>query len=456
MHRLKQLWSSLRSSFWFMPTLIVAASVALAVALVETDSAVNDRWLAQWPRLFGATPEGARQLLATIASSMMTVMGVTFSMTLVALALASSQYTSRILRNFMRSRVTQSTLGIFAGIFAYCLIVLHTIRSGVGEAVFVPSLALFFAFVLALGGVGVLIYFIHHIASSIQASSIIASVAEETIAAIERLLSAKLGHAPDDELDQVPDSREEQSLDEWTWHPVPAKTDGYIQNVDDAALVRLAQDNKIVLRMERGVGEFVVQDTALASLAPRVPPDQGTIAALNAAYSISSHRTVDQDLAFGVRQIVDMALKALSPGVNDISTAVMCVDSLTAILARLATRKFPALRRYHEDELRVIAMAPTFESLLSSAFDQIRRNAKGNVSVMSRMLGSLDVIARQTNSPCRRLALGEQVQRIAELAARTIDSAHDRARLEARLLCVRKALDARPVARADEERRVVQ
>ena len=125
-----------------MPALMVAASVALAVALVEIDSAVSARWLAQWPRLFGATPEGARQLLATIAGSMMTVMGVTFSMTLVALALASSQYTSRILRNFMRSRVTQSTLGIFAGIFAYCLIVLHTIRSGVGEAVFVPGLAL--------------------------------------------------------------------------------------------------------------------------------------------------------------------------------------------------------------------------------------------------------------------------------------------------------------------------
>jgi uncharacterized membrane protein len=252
-----------------MPTLMVAASVALAVALVETDSAVSDRWLAHWPRLFGATPEGARPLLATIAGSMMTVMGVTFSMTLVALALASSQYTSRILRNFMRSRVTQSTLGIFAGIFVYCLIVLRTIRSGVGEAVFVPGVALFFAFVLALGGVGVLIYFIHHIASSIQASSIIASVAEETIAATDRLFPAKLGHAPDDDLDQAPQSLAEQSLDQRIWHPMPAKTDGYIQDVDTAALLRLARDKNAVVRMERGVGEFIVQDAALAALALR-------------------------------------------------------------------------------------------------------------------------------------------------------------------------------------------
>jgi len=449
MHRLKQLWSNLRSGFWFMPTLMVAASVVLAVALVETDSAVSDRWLAQWPRLFGATPEGARQLLATIAGSMMTVMGVVFSMTLVALALASTQYTSRILRNFMRSRVTQSTLGIFAGIFAYCLIVLHTIRGGVGETVFVPGLAVFFAFVLALGGIGVLIYFIHHIASSIQASSIIASVTEETNAAIDRLFPAQLGHARDDDLDQVP-----QPPDERTWHPMPATTDGYIQNVDNAALLRLAEDKQAVVRMERGIGEFVVQNTVLASLALEDPPDQETIGALNAAYSISRHRTVDQDAAFGIRQIVDMALKALSPGVNDTSTAVMCVDYLTAILARLAARKFPALCRYDGDELRVIAMAPTFESLLGSAFDQIRRNAEGNVSVMSRILGALDAIASQTDRPGRRMALREQVQQIAELADRTIDSAHDRAQLDAQLMRVRKALESGPAVGAGQENRI--
>ncbi len=443
MIRMRQLWSSLRSSFWFVPSLMVAAGVALAIALIEMDSAVGDRWLAQWPRLFGATPEGARQMLATIAGSMMTVMGVTFSMTLVALALASSQYTSRILRNFMRSRVTQSTLGIFAGVFAYCLIVLQTIRSGVGEAAFVPGLALFFAFVLALGGVGILIYFIHHIASSIQASSIIASVAEETVATIDRLFPERMGQALEE--DQVP-----QSLGERAWHPIPARTDGYIRDVNGAALLRLAQDKNAVVRMERGVGDFVVKDTALASLALEVLPDRETIAAINAAYNISSHRTVEQDPAFGVRQIVDVALKALSPGVNDTSTAVMCVDYLTSILARLATRAFPGMRRYTGGELRVIAMAPTFESLLGSAFDQIRRSAGGNVAIMSRVLGALDAIAGLTDEPHRRLALRDQVQRIAELADRTLDSAHDRVRFEARLMLVRKALDDGPAASASE------
>ena len=131
-------------------------------------------------------------MLSTIAGSMMTVVGVTFSMVLVALALASSQYTSRILRNFMRDRVTQIVLGVFAGIFIYCLIVLRTIRSG-DEGGFVPSLAVFFAVVLAIGGISALIFFIHHIASSIQASSIIASVADETLAAVDRLFPGQLG-----------------------------------------------------------------------------------------------------------------------------------------------------------------------------------------------------------------------------------------------------------------------
>jgi uncharacterized membrane protein len=237
------------------------ASIALAVALIEADSAGSDRWLAQWPRLFGAGAEGARGMLATIAGSMMTVVGVTFSMTLVVLALASSQYTSRILRNFMRSRVTQVVLGIFAGIFTYCLIVLRTIRGGDGGA-FVPSLAVFFGFVLALGGVGTLIFFIHHIATSIQASSIIASVAQETIAAIDRLFPAKLGQGPAKTM-----MTRAHPLSERNWRTVPARQSGYIQSVITQRFCAWRGKGRAIVRMEHGIGEFVVQDTMLASLA---------------------------------------------------------------------------------------------------------------------------------------------------------------------------------------------
>ena len=446
MSKLKQSWSDLQGSFWFVPSLITAFSIALALAFIEADSTGSEQWLARWPRLFGASAAGARGMLSTIAGSMMTVVGVTFSMTLVTLALASSQYTSRILRNFMSDRVTQVVLGIFSGIFTYCLIVLRTIRDA-NEGGFVPSLAVFFGVVLAIGGIGVLIFFIHHIASAIQASSIIASVADETMVTVDRLFPETLGQAPvDDDEDQsmLP-------LPERTWQAVAARENGYIQSVDMAALLRLAQERKTIVRMERGIGEFVVQDTMLASLALDDPPEKKIIAALQAAYSIRRHRTVEQDSAFGIRQIVDMALRALSPGINDTTTAVMCVDYLTAILARLASRNIPSSHRYEEGELRVITVGPTFASLVAESFDQIRDSAVGNVAIMLRMLGSLQTIASLTASPSRRRTLREQVQWITEVAERTIESPHDRTRFESRLTHVRAALESEPVVLTPEQ-----
>jgi len=428
---------------------MVAGSIVFAVVLIETESATSDRWLSQWPRLFGVGAEGARQMLSTLAGSMMTVMGITFSMTLLALTLASSQYSSRILRNFMRSRITQLTLGVFAGTFTYCLIVLRTIRGSAGVEEFVPSLAVFFAFVLSLGGVGVLIYFIHHIALSIQASSIIASVAEETNSSIDRLLPKEMDQGSDEDEGQ---NRGLESLDERSWYPVPAAVSGYIQSVNNAALMNLARDNGTILRMEHGIGAFVVQNTSLVSLALTYPPDQQTIDALNAAYSIGRHRTVDQDPAFGIRQIVDVALKALSPGVNDTSTAVMCVDYLTSILARLAGRQFPPVLYYQGETLRVIAIVPSFEGLLAQAFDQIRSSAEENVAILGRLLGALHTIGSLTIRPSYLRALDEQLQYIAELADRTIEASHDRARLERRMSEVREILDAQFVLCAEEQK----
>ncbi|MDT8385624.1 MAG: DUF2254 domain-containing protein [Gammaproteobacteria bacterium] len=447
MYKLRQLWSELRSSFWLIPSLMVTLSIAFAVVLIEIDSTRSDLWLSQWPRLFGVGPEGARQMLSTLAGSMMSVMGITFSMTLVALALASSQYTSRILWNFMRSRITQITLGGFSGIFAYCLVVLRTIRGGNGSVEFVPDLAVIFAFILAILSIGVLVFFIHHIAASIQASSIIALIANETTATIDRFLPEK----QEEGFDETGEDENRQILsspDKRTWYAVPAKESGYIQNVDYDALLSLARDRKTIVRIEHGIGAFVVENAALASLALTYPPDQATINAFNAPYSIGHHRTVEQDPAFGIREIVDMALKALSPGVNDTSTAIMSIDYLTSILARLICQRFPPAYRYEGETLRMIAIVPTFESLLADAFDQIRGSAGGNFGIMARMLDALETLSSLTTSPCRRQALYEQVQWIAELADRTIESTHDRARIEQRLTKAREAIDIEPGVKA--------
>ena len=320
---------------------------------------------------------------------------------------------------------------------SYCLIVLRTIRGG-EDGIFVPGLAVSFSVVLAMGGIGVLIFFIHHISASIQAANIIASVADETMLVVDRLFPEKLGDgwvADDEAYPTLP------SLPEHVWKTVPAKGNGYIQIVDNAALLRLACENKTVVRMEHAIGEFVVRGAALASLALEKPPQKEIINALQAAYGIDRHRTVSQDVAFGILQIVDMALKALSPGINDTTTAVMCVDYLSAILARLASRPIPPSHRYEEGELRVVTKGPSFESLLSDALDQIRRNATGNVTILSRILEALQLLAGLTASPRRRQALRGQMQQIAELVARTVDSTHDREKIEAHLMRLSSILE---------------
>jgi uncharacterized membrane protein len=365
-------------------------------------------------------------MLSTIAGSMMSVVGVTFSMTLVALAMASSQYSSRIVRNFMRSRVTQTVLGLFAGIFTYCLIVLRTIRSG-DEGEFVPSLAVFVGVVLAVCGVGLLIFFIHHIASSIQASNIIASVCEETLAAVDRLFPEKLG-------DAAPEGAKRQSEPPELgggWLAVGAPRTGYIQNVDNAGLLRLAARFNGVLRMEKGIGDFLVAETPLISVNPRQTLEPEMIGELQDVFEINQFRTVEQDAAFGIRQMVDVALKALSPGINDTTTAVTCVNYLSAILSRLASREMPPTHRFDEGRLRVIAKAPEFGALLGECLDEIRGSAGGNITVMLQMLACLRTVAGFTTDPARLRHLREHLNLVEELAKNTVKSPHDLAKIQA-------------------------
>lgn len=413
-----------------MPTLIVCGAAVLALGLIEVDQQLDQELRDKWPRLFAAEAEGSRAMLTAIASSMITVAGVVFSITIVALALAASQYTSRILRNFMRDRANQVVLGVFVGVFTYCLLVLRIISSGNTDA-FVPALAVVGGVILALISIGFLIFFIHHIATSIQASEIIAGISKETIEAVDRLFPQELGEEGEEATDEL-----HPPIAEMTWQVVPALTTGYIQRIEADMLLRFAREQNTVVRMELGIGEFVAQGSPLASLALDRPPDTATVKALNTIYAIDSYRTVDQDAAFGIRQLVDMALKALSPGINDTTTAVTCVDYLSVILLRCASRHIEPPYRFDKGELRVIARGPTFEGLLNQSFDQILENAEGNTVVLTRILSAIEHIYRLTRSTQRRRALMRQVQMIAELADR-IKSTQARRAIEAHLMRIK-------------------
>jgi len=421
-NKLKRLWANLISSLWFVPGLIVLGSIAVAFALIEIDSRISREMLIKYPRLFGAGADGSRGMLTAIGGSMMTVAGVTFSLTLAALAQASSQYTPRILRNFMGDRANQVVLGSFVGIFVYCLVVLRTIRGG-DENLFVPSLSVVFAIFLAIVAIALLIFFIHHIASSIQPSNLIAAAAEETYAAIDRLFPQQVGESSDDETDDEAHTAGE--LSNRSWHEIPSRATGYVQSVDDERMIEIAIEHDTVIQMECGIGAFIVEHEPLASLALNRPPGEKLIERLNSIYTISRYRTVEQDAAFGVRQIVDIALKALSPGINDTTTAVTCVDYLTSICARLANRRLPERYRYHDENLRVIARGATFESMLDDSFDQIRESAEGNAGIIVRMLHGLKTVARQTRSQHRLRHIAAHLERVESLASRSIKSPHD-------------------------------
>ncbi len=423
MKKPRDLWTDLRSSFWFVPAVIVCAAVTLAFALIETDRTLTQNVGDTWPRLFGAGAAGSRGMLSTIAGSMITVAGVIFSITIVSLSLASSQYSSRVLRNFMRDRTNQTVLGVFVGIFAYCLVVLRTIRDG-DEGVFVPSVAVLVAVALAFVGIAFLIFFIDHIGSSIQASQIIATVAKETLEAVDHLFPEDRGE-PADEAEGAPAMAQQPFRG-----AIPARRTGYVQRVDVGALMAFARARQTIVRMECRVGEFVIADTPLASVSEARDADPDAVRQINVAYTIDRQRTVDQDAAYGIRQLVDVALKGLSPGINDTTTAIMCVDYLTAILARLAHRQLEAPGRGEAGELQVIVRRPTYADFVAEAFDQIRQNADGNVAVMGRLIHSLETLSRTTSGTERRRVLFLQVEAVSEMIQRTVRSPRERAALE--------------------------
>ncbi len=428
----RRVWNDVRDGFWFLPFVLVAAHVGVAIGVTSTDLAINKPWMDQWPNLFGAGADGARGMLSTIAGSMMTVVGVTLSMTLVTLALASSQYSSRILRNFIRDRVTQFVLGLFAGTYCYCLIVLRTIRGG-DEGGFVPGLAVLFGVILAIFGISVLIYFIHHIATSIQASNIIASVADETMSVIDRLY-------PEDAVSLTSvDVRAEDEAPAG-WRAINSEQDGYIERIDFRRMQELAEIHNAAVRIESGIGDFVVRGAPLLTVPPEVAANEELADSLVAAIEVGRHRTIDQDAGFGIRQLVDIALRALSPGINDTTTAVMCIDYLTAIMARLAVRAVVDSQGLPEGPERVInARSQNFSGMLAGAFDQIREAGRGNFAVLDRLLDAVGSIGAVPVSPSRKQILLDSVGRIDE-TAESVEPERDRATLRAKAEAIRSKL----------------
>ncbi len=410
---------------------MVGGAVALAMATIAVDEAVTDEWLQALGWAYTGGAEGASSVLGAIAGSMITIAGVVFSMTLVALSLASSQLGPRLLRNFMRDTTTQVVLGTFVSTFVYCLLVLRTIRRA-DEVAFVPHLSVNIGVLFALVSVGVLIYFIHHVSISIQADQVIARVGKELTEEINRLFPERVGQEQGSPAIESIDTSIPEAFDREA-RPVLAGGDGYLQHIDGDALMTLATQADVLMRLERRSGQYVVSGRPLVMVWPGNQVTDHFAAQVNEAFALGNQRTSAQDVEFAIHQLVEIAVRALSPGINDPFTAVACVDRLGSALCRLAQRKMPSPYRHDEQHrLRVVVAPITFTEIVDTSFNQIRQYARPSAAVTIRLLEAIAVIAEAAHRPEDLAALRRHAEMIVRGAREGLPEGEDRRAVEDR------------------------
>lgn len=431
-------WDELRANFWFVPTVMAVAAALLSLATIHLDRATpyHNR-LATLGWFFTRGPEGSRAVLATVAGSMMTITSVTFSITIVALQLASSQFGPRLLRNFMRDRGNQFALGTFIGTFTYSLLILRTINGTEGEQ-FVPHISVTVGLGLAMASLGVFIYFIHHAAGSIQTENVLAGVCRDLDDAIDRLYPADAGEGgvePGLGEADLPEAFDREA------EPILAVSSDYLQAVDLERLLALASERDMIVAIPLRPGKFVFAGDALARAWPPGRLEEGDAEAIRGAFYLGMRRTPAQDVEFAIDQLVEVAVRAASPGVSDPFTVINCIDRLGASLGRLAGREVPSAYRYdHDGRLRLIADRSTLPGIVDAAFNQIRQAGRGDAAVTMRLLECIAAVGRLARQGAFLAALGRQAELIRR-GAEALAEAADRDEVEARYAVAMRALE---------------
>jgi uncharacterized membrane protein len=405
---------ALGNDFWVLPGAIALAFALLAQAFVAIDRRLGE---GAFRFTFDGDASAARGVLETVAGSVITVAGLTFSLTIVVLSLVSGQFTPRSVPTFLADRVTQATAGTFIGVFTYCLLVLRSVRDPAdgGVSGFVPELSVTTAVGLAVLAIALLLYFIHHLGVSIQASSIVNRIGRQTLERIREL--------PEEEV-EVPDEPEGEP------GPVRAAEPGYVRHVELAALAD-GLDGCEHVRLRVVPGDFVTGADPLAHVWPPGAAE-GAEAVVRGSIPVAHERDLRQDPLYGLRQLAEIAMKALSPGVNDPSTAESAIGYLRAGLEELAARPLPpALVRE-----QVVAPLRSFEDYVSGAFAQVASYAAADASVATTLLDALARIAARA----RATGHDDRVGLLADLAGRAAEQAVKRAGTDAEREDIRAAL----------------
>lgn len=403
--RLANLWDSFRSSFWFVPSIMSLFAIALAMGTCQLDEMIasSNRELS-W---FSTTAEAARSTLSSVAGATIALAGVVFSITVLTLSIASSQFGSRLVRNVMSDSIADLVIGQYVGTSLYCMLVLQTVREGKnGTDVFTPQLGTAVGLILGLICMGMLILFIHHVATAIQAPTIVTAVARDLDLAVDRLFPERIGERPDEEEAKlsIEDLRAELSDNNIT---VASQAEGYIEGIDGESLVSLACEAEGVVELLCKPGDFVTREKLLARI--WLPRDTEKTEDMTTSYTnsvnrviiVGPRRTPRQDVGYAARELVEIALRALSPGINDPFTAMSCVDRLGGALGRLVERSVPLrIRRDGESIARVlITEADGFPDVLIQSFGQIREYGASSTAVSLTILKALTEIANHASRP---------------------------------------------------------
>jgi uncharacterized membrane protein len=412
------------------------AAIALAIAAVALDGYLGSAWINDITWLFDNLPAGARAVLSTIAGSMITVAGVTFSMTIAALSFATGQIGPRLVSNFMRDRGNQVTLGTFIATFLYCLMVLRTVRSADETSdgpdaigAFVPHVAILIALLLAAASVAVLIYFIHHISDSINISSIVSNIGRELNRSLETMFPDRLG----DEADETRLATDAMPFITSEIAPVESPHDGYVVLVDLEALMSTAVHHDLVLRLEFRPGDFVTRGNRLLWAWPAHKVTEEVAERLVAAYAFGSRRTREQNLLFLVDELAEIIARALSPGVNDPYTAMTALDWMKSVLANLGRRHIPdPVRLDDTGQIRVIVSPVSYARFAGAIFDPIRPYVSADRNAALHALKILADLAAELRPGARRDVIMQQAAALHQAALEQLPLIRDREEIDRR------------------------
>ncbi|HEX9258392.1 MAG TPA: DUF2254 domain-containing protein [Acidimicrobiales bacterium] len=404
----------LRTNLWLLPLLLSVATVGLFALTRALDRLVEsgDFWLPSW--LVARSIDDAQVLLAALLGVNGTVIAFVFSTTMVTITLASSQLGPRLIRRFMRDRATQATIGIFMSAFLFTLLTLASLRSDLGDEG-VPLVSMAVAEVVTLLAFGSLIYYVHHVASTVQVPSVVAGVAGDVRRSIRERMSQLERIVPPWEKDDVDVAR---ALVEADGVIVVAPESGYVQAIDHDRVLVAAQRHGAVVQFHHRPGQFVIRGDALATVSPAAA-GAAVAPVIGRRTYIGNNRTISQDIEFAIAQVVEICLRALSPAINDTFTALTCIDWLGAGLTSIARmRASTGGYRALDGKVRLVEPVVRFDRVVKTAFDLIRQSGQYSPAVQIRLLHTFRLMAPALDAEHRPalLAQAELVRHAAERA----------------------------------------